>query len=170
MAAGGFAALGLTALAVLPSAAAPDFKAQFARLDVNGDAVLWVDEFFGPGDKTIGGGDRNVVIETRSIVTNKQHGAGKPKVSTQDVKEDAFTFWLPDEIGAAKADKPGDQHREFKVISHREVKKMNDDDAGDQTSTQSYSFSSDDLRKKVFGSIDANKVGKLSLQEYLPKA
>ena len=39
VAAGSLAAFGLTALAVLPSAATPDFKAQFTRLDANGDGV-----------------------------------------------------------------------------------------------------------------------------------
>lgn len=166
VAAGSFAALGLTALAVLPSAAAPDFKAQFARLDANGDGVVSVDEFLGPNDKAAGGDERNVVIETRSIVSHTTDGPEKAAIATQDIKEEAFTFWLPDEIGAAKADKPADQQQEFKFISHRAVREMKEGDAGDHASTQTYSFSADDLRKKEFGSIDVNNDGKVSLEEY----
>ena len=44
VAAGSIAAIGLTALAVLPSAAAPDFKAQFSRLDANGDGYVTGEE------------------------------------------------------------------------------------------------------------------------------
>ena len=44
-AAGGLAAISLVALAALPSAAAPDFKAQFGRLDANGDGKLDKAEF-----------------------------------------------------------------------------------------------------------------------------
>src|SRR5262245_35953241 len=44
-AAGGAIAAGFTALAVLPSAASPDFAALFKTMDANGDGVLTAEEF-----------------------------------------------------------------------------------------------------------------------------
>ena len=37
------------------------------------------------------------------------------------MKQEAFTFWLPEELGGGSVDKTDQQH-EFKFISHREVK------------------------------------------------
>jgi hypothetical protein len=45
--AGGAIAVGFTAMAVLPSAADPDFQIAFNRLDANGDGVLTAEEFLG---------------------------------------------------------------------------------------------------------------------------
>ena len=169
VAAGSLAALGLTALAVLPSAAAPDFKAQFARLDANGDGVLSVDEFLGPAEIKADGNERNVVIETRSIVrtgddeSKTPHAA--PQIKADGVKEDAFTFYLPDELTPANGAKTADRQQELKFISRLEVRDATEEEATGGAS-KTYTFTEEDMRKQEFGSIDANKDGKVSLDEY----
>lgn len=172
VAAGGVVALGLTAMAVLPSAAAPDFKAQFGRLDANGDGVLSVEEFLGPAEvKTDGGGDtkdvvieRKVVIETRTA-DDKDSDAKKAPEWTPAIKEDAFTFYLPEELSPEKGAKPAEQHREMKFISRHETRDATDEEAKTQT-TKSYTFTADDMRKSEFSSIDKNGDGKVTLDEY----
>ncbi len=161
VAAGGLAAIGLATFAVLPSAAAPDFKAQFSRLDTNKDGVLSADEFLGP--KMDADTGDNVVVETRTI-----HRSGKdasPATSPPagvEMKQEAFTFWLPDELGGGGKDI--DQQHAYKFISHREVKDVKDGDKAPET--KAFTFSVDDFRKREFESIDANRDGKVTLDEY----
>jgi hypothetical protein len=163
VAAGGIVAIGLTALAVLPSAAAPDFKAQFSRLDVNADGVLSVDEFLGP--KPAAGEKNDVVIETRTITRSGDKAPAEIKIDTSSMKTEAFAFHLPDEFGGADADKASDQKHEYKFISRHETKDVADG-AEPKTIEKTMTFSVDDIRKEEFASIDANKDGKVSLDEY----
>jgi EF hand len=164
VAAGSIAALGLTALAVFPSAAAPDFKAQFGRLDVNGDGVLLVDEFLGPAQTQADGGEHNVRIETRSIIRTSEDKP-EPARAAAVIKEDAFTFYLPDELSPEKGAKAVEQHQEMKFISRHEVRDATEEEAKTQ-STKTYTFTAEDMRKQEFGSIDTNGDGKVSLDEY----
>ena len=163
VAAGGIAAIGFVSMAALPSAATPDIKAQFGRLDANSDGVLSVEEFLGSIDSNAKAETRNVVIESR-VTTHSDSADAKPEISvSSDLKRDAFSFWLPEELGGAKdASAPQHQAHEFKFIGSREVKHG---EPG-ATATRTMSFSLDDIRKDEFAEIDTDKDGKISLQEY----
>src|SRR5690606_29197318 len=93
IAAGSIAAIGLTTFVALPSAAAPDFKAQFSRLDVNGDGVLSADEFLGPKDPASPTG-KNIVIETRKIVRQGDDAAAGAPKPAPEMKQESFAFAL----------------------------------------------------------------------------
>ena len=154
---GGVAALGLATFAALPSAAAPDFKAQFGRLDTNGDGVLSADEFVGPKDPATGKGT-NVVIEMRKVERTDDAATAPAK---PEIKREAFAFSLPDELGGG--DQKAEQQQEFKFVTRTETKGGKD---GDSSAPRTLEFSVDDFRKQEFDSIDADKDGKVSLAEY----
>jgi Ca2+-binding EF-hand superfamily protein len=162
-AAGGVAAIGFVSMAALPSAATPDIKAQFGRLDANSDGVLSVEEFLGAIDKNAKAETRNIVIESR-VTTSSDAAGAKPEVSvSSDIKRDAYSFWLPEELGGAKdAGAPQQQAHEFKFIGRRETKES---ESG-STASHTTSFSVDDIRKEEFAEIDLDKDGKVSLSEY----
>lgn len=162
-AAGGVAAIGFVSMAALPSAATPDIKAQFGRLDANSDGVLSVEEFVGSRDTGAKAETRNIVIESHVTTRSDSEGV-KPEISlSAETKREAFTFWLPEELGGAKdAAAPQQKAHEFKFIGSREVRQG---DAG-ATATRTLSFSLDDMRKDEFAEIDTDKDGKVSLQEY----
>jgi Ca2+-binding EF-hand superfamily protein len=165
VAAGGIAAIGLATLAVLPSAAAPDFKAQFGRLDANGDGVLSVDEFLGPKDDgATSNEERKIVIESR--VTTSGDDVKASVAPSMEMRQEAFMFWLPDELGAAGAEKAEEKQHQYKFISHREVKELKDGEPAPGAVQHTMTFTLDDIRKQEFGEIDTNKDGKVSLDEY----
>jgi Ca2+-binding EF-hand superfamily protein len=164
VAAGGVLAIGLTAMAVLPSAAAPDFKAQFSRLDANGDGVLSVDEFLGP--KEVDGEKNDVVIETRTITRSGDKPPAEIKIEPGAMKKEAFAFYLPEEFGGPEdGSKVTDQKHEYKFISRHESKEVT---GGDEPPTmhKTITISMDDMRKEEFAAIDKNSDGKVSLDEY----
>lgn len=167
VAAGGIAAIGLTALAVLPSAADPDFKAQFSRLDANGDGQVSEEEFLNSNRP---GGDKsasNVVVETRSTMVSSDGGKPDATVSNSaEVRQEAFAFWLPEELGGAKDAPAGDQQHEYRFVARKEVRAGDDGKPPAGGGAPAYAFSADDLRRQEFASIDANKDGKVSLGEY----
>ncbi len=124
IAAGSLAAIGLATFAALPSAAAPDLAARFKLLDTNGDGALSADEFLGP--KTPGGEKgENVVVETRTI-TRSGDAPPEAHARVSDMKQEAFAFWLPEELGGGPSGEP-EQQREFKFISRHEVERRRQD-------------------------------------------
>ena len=168
VAAGGVLAIGLTALAALPSAAAPDFKAQFTRLDVNGDGVLSVEEFLGP--KPADSAKDNVVIETRRITRSDDKPPTDIKIEPAVMKKDAFAFYLPEELSGG-SEKAADDKHEYKFITrHMNKEKAGDPDGRGVSIDTAITISVDDIRKEAFAVIDLDKDGKISLDEYRDKS
>lgn len=160
-AAGAVAAIGLATFAVLPSAAAPDFQAAFKRLDANGDGVLSAEEFAGP--KTDGDG-KDVIVETRTrhVTRDGKSSAPTPTIKPAEIKQDAFTFWLPEELGGGAEQ----QQHEYKFISQREVRIETGDKATPPAQKHVVEVSVDDIRKREFETFDNDRDGKVSYGEY----
>ncbi|MDP3491820.1 MAG: hypothetical protein Q8R82_01810 [Hyphomonadaceae bacterium] len=161
IAAGAVAAIGLTTFVALPSAAAPDFKAQFSQMDANGDGVLSAEEFLGP-KVTADGDEKNIVIETRKVIRQGDAASAAKPDWTPQVKQEAFAFALPDELGGNDSQ---EKRQEFKFISRKEAKEAKDGETAGVTE-ETITFSVDDFRKTEFDSIDSDKDGKVSLAEY----
>lgn len=156
---GGLAAAGFVALAVLPSAAAPDFASMFKRLDANGDGVLTAEEFAGPKDDS---DSNNVVVETRHITRNGKDATPPrpPTANKSEFKQEAYSFWLPESLG----DK--EQHQ-YEFVAQRSVTINSDDKSGATPQPpQPPVVSTDDIRKHVFDTYDTDKDGKISLTEF----
>lgn len=166
IAAGAVAAIGLATFVALPSAAAPDFQAAFKRLDVNGDGVLTAEEFAGP--KTDSDDSKNVVIETRTrhVTKDGKDTASPPPASGKaEIKQEAFSFWLPDELSK---DGVQEQH-EYKFVSQREVRIQSDDKSGGAGAvpTPPDPPSMADIRKGEFDTFDKDRDGKVNYAEFL---
>ena len=159
IAAGAVAAIGLTTFVALPSAAAPDFKAQFSQMDKNGDGVLSAEEFLGTIKSDGDGEEKNIVIETRKIVRKSDADKQDQK---PEVRQEAFAYALPDEL---RGDKNEEKHQEFKFVTRNETRTSDDGDAG-KVNEETFTFSINDFRQNEFDTIDADKDGKVSLVEY----
>ena len=93
--AAGAGAVALGALVAMPSAAGPDMKAAFARLDANGDGRLTMEEFLGPEAAPGHRVERRIeeIIETDDAPAGAD-GVVEEKV---EIREDAFAVLLPPE-------------------------------------------------------------------------
>lgn len=161
IAAGGLAAIGLATFVALPSAAAPDFKAQFNQMDANRDGVLSADEFLGTMKAGDGEG-KNIVIETRKVVRKSGEANAATPAGPPQVKQEAFAYALPDELAG---DKSEEKHQEFRFITRNETKAPADADSAG-AAEETITFSINDFRQNEFDTIDADKDGKVSLAEY----
>jgi Ca2+-binding EF-hand superfamily protein len=163
VAASGVAALAFATFAALPSAAAPDFQAAFKKLDVNGDGVISAEEFAG---KT-GGKDDDVLVETRVIRKSADGKDVPPKVITAnpaEMKQEAFAFWLPDELTGGGADAQQQHEYRFAASSAIHIEKKDRD--ADPIAPQVSVVSIDDLRRREFEGFDTDKDGKVSFAEF----
>jgi Ca2+-binding EF-hand superfamily protein len=161
--AGGAIAVGFTAMAVLPSAADPDFQIAFNRLDANGDGVLTAEEFLGA--RTRDGGDGNVVVETRTITrtnTNTSNDAppAPQAASAPSERQGAFAFHLPGGFAGDGAE----QRFEYKFISQHSS--TTNADGASAVPQPPMTVSLDDIRRREFDSFDADRDGKVSLAEF----
>jgi Ca2+-binding EF-hand superfamily protein len=152
-AAGGAIAVGFTVLAVLPSAASPDFAALFKTMDANGDGVLTAEEF--AGSRRDGNNQTTTQTITRTIKGDKPPVPSPPGT---EIKQDAFAFWLPGEDGGSTTQVNNVQRREVRVVVEG-----HGPDAATSTPTPP---SMDDIRAAEFRIFDTDKDGKVSLLEF----
>jgi Ca2+-binding EF-hand superfamily protein len=167
IAASAVAAIGLATFAALPSAAAPDFQSVFKKLDANGDGVLTAEEFAGPKDS---GDGRDVVVETRIHKSSDgKDGAPPPSGKAPEIKQDAISFWLPDELSKDGAQ---EQH-EYRFVSRREMNVTTDSKSGAGASptppAPPATFSMEDMRKREFDTFDKDRDGKVNYGEFLTR-
>lgn len=160
--AGAAGAISLAVFAALPSAAGPDLRSAFERLDANKDGVLTDDEFLGGGDvsadetkvivikrndKTVEGAEAKAEME-KMLAEHLKDGKG--------VKEHAFTFFLDDEADGAEGGE-----KEFKFVQRHEVIVRKDGEGGEPGGPVVMDF-----RKREFGNFDTDGDGKVSYAEY----
>jgi Ca2+-binding EF-hand superfamily protein len=171
-AASAVAAVALATFATLPSAAAPDFQAQFKRFDTNGDGVISPEEFSG----RFGGGksDDDVTVQTRIIRHGKdgkdieiQKSAKPVELKPTELKQQAFSFWLPDELSDGDQRDHQTEYRFSTAAQFRIVKDGKDGSAKDGDADPApMTFSVEGLRKQEFDAFDADKDGKVSFTEF----
>lgn len=174
--AGALGAVGLAVFTALPSAANPDFRSLFDRLDVNGDGVLTDEEFMGPrfGATDSNPGAKRVIIEKRVIKRDEngeveetqtiEHDGevvteirrGQPielSVSGGNTSE-AYAYWLPSDSAEAAA---GGKSVVL-LQNQNEVRVTVDGDAANAATV--------DIRPNPFSAFDTDGDGKISYAEF----
>jgi Ca2+-binding EF-hand superfamily protein len=170
VAASAVAAMAFATFTALPSAAAPDFQSQFKKFDVNGDGVVTLEEFTG---RTGGDASDEVSVETRIIRSTKDgkviiEKSAKPSelkigdFKPLELKQDAFSFWLPEELTGG-ADNPHNTEYRFTTASQIQIRK---DGAGGDVDVGPLIISRDGMQKTEFERFDADKDGKVSFTEF----
>jgi Ca2+-binding EF-hand superfamily protein len=156
-------AASLAVLSVLPSAADPDYRSSFARLDKNKDNVLSIDEFM-PQAKD--GEEKKIVsFTTRTEVTsNDEKPAVADKAPVEEQTQDAYSFWLPGEDGQTQEF----QQQDVKIMRRVHIEKTDGVSEIPKPDVAEIvrSISFDDIRKDEFAKYDADKDGKIILSEY----
>ena len=150
----GMLALGL--VVALPSAAGPDMKAAFDRLDVNHDGILSPEEFAGAKPTR---GANTIIIERHKSSSTAQATPqpGAPASNQPQMTEKTFAFWLPNDGAGPKA---SDASKAV-VIERRDLRVVASD--GDTAEPKPIV---EDFRKAEFDRFDTNKDGKVSYEEY----
>ncbi len=145
--AGALGVAGLAVFTAMPSAAGPDFRAVFDRLDANQDGILTPDEFTSRSSSSPGKGD--MIVIRRVERTDAEPGAAAPPSPAPSEK--AVTYWLGDDAKAAGEGK-------HIVMERREIRVTTDDETGDVTTIN--------ILGSEFERFDADKDGKVSFAEY----
>lgn len=154
----GMLVLGLAV--ALPSAAGPDMKAAFDRLDINHDGILSAEEFAGPKLKE--GGNTIIIEHHKSSATiSDKPQSNTPSSSQPQITEKTYTFWLPDNAAGPK----GADASKAVVIERREVRVKSDDKSDDKGAPEP-TMITEDFRKVEFDRFDVNHDGKVSYEEY----
>ena len=140
----------------LPSAAGPDMKAAFDRLDVNHDGILSPEEF--AGAKPTHGANTIIIEQRKSSSTTKATPQSDAAALNQpQMTEKTFAFWLPNDGPGAKVSDPS----KAMVIERRDVRVIASD--GDTADPKPIV---EDFSKAEFDRFDTNHDGKVSYEEY----
>lgn len=146
--AGGVGAVTLAAMVAMPSAAGPDLKAAFGRLDKNGDGRLTMEEFMGPE----AGDSDQVERRIEKIIEDNGESAARDGREPGElvIVAETFAVLLPPEDGDA------DGQWGVEMQASRSIK------GGDRGLTEDVM----DPRLEEFAGMDTNGDGDVSLSEF----